>query len=123
MKKIVAKIEDNRMLVTLHKAFYEKLAIMSAAHGLIDSFVVMVEPYDEEYTAVYFEPKKDIQIVENGLYEAVQEFCNRVLDEQLRLDIEKRYGNIRDIIVKQAFSPVTEAQLSKELSADPGNKK
>jgi His-Xaa-Ser system protein HxsD len=123
MKNIITKIENNKILVTLHKAFYENFAIMSAAHGLTDSFVVMVENYDDENTAIYFEPKKDTQIDESGLYEAAREFCNRVLDEQLRLDIEKRYGNIRDMIVKQAFSPITEAQLSKEISANPENKK
>jgi His-Xaa-Ser system protein HxsD len=123
MKNIVTKINNNKIQVTLHNAFYEKLAILSAAHGLTDSFVVLVEPYDENSTAVYFEPRKDIQMVESGLYEAAQEFCNRVLDEQVRLDIEKRYGNIRDMIVKQAFSPITEAQLSTEISANPENKR
>jgi hypothetical protein len=44
MKIIITKIEDNTMLVTLHKTFYDKIAIISAAYGLTDSFVVMVEP-------------------------------------------------------------------------------
>lgn len=123
MKNIVTKINNNKILVTLHNAYYEKLAIMSAAHELTASFVVIVEPHDKENTAVYFEPKNDIQIDERVLQEAAKDFCNKVLDEQLRLDIEKRYGNIRDMIVKQAFSPISEAQLSKEISANPADKK
>ena len=37
--------------------------------------------------------------------ELINDFCNEVLDQQVRLDLEKRYGGLRDTIVKHAFLP------------------
>jgi His-Xaa-Ser system protein HxsD len=118
MKNIFTKIEDGKVLVSLPVELYEKAAIMSAAHEMTDSFAVLVEPLDNKNIGVYFQPKTGIQIDENILNTAALDFCNKVLDQQLRLDIEKRYGNIRDMIVKQAFTPVSFSDLSKEM----GNK-
>jgi len=50
-----------------------------------------------------------------SLEEDARTFCNEVLDQQVRLDLEARYGNIRELIVRQAFSPVSVDELSKEL--------
>jgi His-Xaa-Ser system protein HxsD len=33
-------------------------------------------------------------------------FMNELIDQQLRLDLEKRYGAIRRLIVQQAFAPL-----------------
>ena len=123
MKNIVTKIEEDKILISLNNDYYEKLAIMSAAHEMTDTFAVLVEPIDENNTAVYFQPKNDILIDEVKFKEAALDFCNKVLDQQLRLDIEKRYGNLRDTIVKQAFAPVSIAQLSKEIAINGDPKK
>jgi hypothetical protein len=34
------------------------------------------------------------------------EFSNTLIIEQAKFDLEKRFGNIRDIIVQQAFYPL-----------------
>ena len=34
------------------------------------------------------------------------EFCNEALDIQIRLDLEKRFGNLREVIYEHAFSPL-----------------
>jgi His-Xaa-Ser system protein HxsD len=123
MKNIVTKIEEDKMLISLNNDYYEKLAIMSAAHEMTETFAVLVEPIDKNNTAVYFQPKKDIRIDGIKLKEAALDFCNKVLDQQLRLDIENRYGNLRDMIVKQAFVPVSIVQLSKEIAINDETKK
>ena len=43
----------------------------------------------------------------------LDDFCNEVLDQQVRLDIEKRYGSLRDAIVKHAFQPLGDVTKSK----------
>ena len=35
-----------------------------------------------------------------------EDFCNEVLDQQVRLDLEKRYGNIRELVIRHAFAPI-----------------
>lgn len=34
-------------------------------------------------------------------------FCNELIDQQLRVDINRRFGHIRDLIVEEAFKPVS----------------
>ncbi len=115
MKSII-KIEDGKILVSLNNDIYEMVAIKSAAHEMTASFIVLIEPIDGKNTGVYFQPNnKNKQLDGSKLNEAALDFCNRVLDHQLRLDIERRYGNIRDMIVKQAFAPISISQLSKEV--------
>jgi len=34
-----------------------------------------------------------------------EEFKNRILEQQIRCELEKSFGHIREMIVKQAFAP------------------
>lgn len=112
MKDIIVKTEDKKILVSLSKEYYERTAVFAAAHKLTDRFAVLVEPLDDHTVGVYFQPKMGIELSEKDLKEAALDFCNEVLDQQVRLDIEARYGSIRDMIIKQAFSPISLSELS-----------
>lgn len=37
-----------------------------------------------------------------------KEFCNDLIDQQLRVTTNDRFGHIRDMIVEEAFKPVQE---------------
>jgi len=103
MKKPVIEIEEGNFLVKLRKQFYEREPIFAAAYKFTDLCSILIEPIDDYSVGVYFKPFKDSNIDLNKIAET---FCNEVLDQQVRLDLEKRYGNIRDLIVKQAFAPI-----------------
>jgi His-Xaa-Ser system protein HxsD len=103
-KGIVRKIEGERFLLTLSKQFYEKGAVMAAAYKFTDKCVIIIEPIEESYVGVWFQSKSGQD--QSKIPELLNEFCNEVLDQQVRLDLEKRYGNLREIIVKHAFSPI-----------------
>lgn len=117
MKDIFTKIEEGKILVSLRKEYYEKDAVFAAAHKLTERFAVLVESLDDNTVGVHLQPKKGITINEQELNDAALDFCNEVLDQQVRLDIEKRYGHIREIIVKQAFSPISLSELSNSLKS------
>lgn len=52
---------------------------------------------------VTFESKDD------GLDEnIVKQFCNDLIDQQLREITTEKYGHIRDLIVEEAFKPVSQ---------------
>jgi len=36
-----------------------------------------------------------------------KEFCTSLIDQQLRFDTNKQFGHIRDLIVEEAFKPIT----------------
>jgi len=91
MDGIVTKLEDGRLFIKLNTSIYEKEAVMAAAYKMTDSCFIIIKPLDNTLVGIFFESKK---------------FCNEVLDQQVRLDVEKRYGNIRDLLIMQAFRPI-----------------
>jgi His-Xaa-Ser system protein HxsD len=102
MKDIIIEVEDEKLLLVLSKEFYEKEAVFAASHKFTGRCTILIEPIEPNSVGIYFESKSD----EYNLNKIAEEYCNEVLDQQLRLDIEKKYGNIRYLIVKQAFSPI-----------------
>lgn len=104
MGEIYTKLEDGKILIKLDKSLYEKEAVMAAAYKMTDFCYIIVKPLEDNQLGVYFEPKNKQN--ENELKTIAKNYCNEVLDQQTRLDVEKKYGNIRDLLVKQAFSPI-----------------
>ena len=88
MKDIIVKVEDGKLLVELSKEMYEKLAVFAAAYKFTDRCVVLVEPVGKKSVGVYFKTKTNSE--DSELMEIAEQFCNEVLDQQLRLDIEKK---------------------------------
>ena len=113
MEDVYSFTDDNKILIKLKKKFYEKLAIFSAAHKFTDNFIVKIDEIDDQTVGIYLS-LKDTTNIELLKY-APEKFCNEVLDQQIRLDIEKKYGPIRDIIVNQAFYPLSIMELQNEI--------
>ncbi len=104
MENIITKLEDGRILIKLNKSIYEKEAVMAAAYKMTNSCFIIVKPLKDNQFGVYFEPKDNQN--EDELRAIAKNYCNEVLDQQTRLDVEKQYGNIRALLIKQAFSPI-----------------
>ena len=58
-------------------------------------------PSDDKQVCVIFESKEGV-LDEN----IVKQFCNDLIDQQLREFTMEEYGHIRDLIVEEAFKPV-----------------
>ena len=99
----VSKTDGGKFLLKLSKRFYEKRAVMTAAYKFTHKCVILVEPLEEGYVGVWFQAKHNESA--DIIPELINDFCNEVLDQQVRLDLEKRYGGLRDTIVKHAFLP------------------
>lgn len=112
------KRKPNGFEVILSKAIYEKEAVFAAAYALSGLCRNTVEPAEAGYVRVTLEfldpgPETDRVKVEN-------KFLNELIDQQLRLDLEKRYGSIRRLIVQQAFAPLDDlkAEVKKIVGRD-----
>lgn len=95
---------DDLFHVKLRKAFYEREAVFAAANLFREKFQVRIDSIDDAYVGVWFQKKEDL----NG-YDVkwgLGEFCNEVLDQQVRIDLDKRYGTLRETIYEHAFAPV-----------------
>jgi His-Xaa-Ser system protein HxsD len=104
--------------VTLSKSLYEKEAVFAALYALSGLCRNSVEPAQAGYVKVTLEfldscPDADRVKVEN-------QFMNELIDQQLRLDLERRYGPIRRLIVQQAFAPLDDlkAEVKKIVGRD-----
>jgi His-Xaa-Ser system protein HxsD len=104
MRGILTKLDGNKLLVTLSKEIYEEDAVKAAAYKFTENYAVLIEPVSETEVGVIIEAQKADGA--EDLDRVAKRFCNEVLDQQIRLDLEQRYGRIREIIVQQAFSPV-----------------
>lgn len=104
IRDIIGKTEDGRMSLLLSKKLYEKEAIFSAAYKFTNKCFIYIEPAGDDSVCVYFKAKG--AETNEKISTVAYAFCNEVLDQQVRMDIEKRYGNIRDLIVEHAFSPI-----------------
>lgn len=107
MNSIIASPEGNKMHLILSKSIYEKEAALAASYKFTDKCIVVLDSKNDQSLDIYFELKNNG--AQTSLKEITQEFCNEILDQQLRLDLEKKYGSIRDLIVKQAFAPIIDS--------------
>lgn len=98
-------IDGNRFLLHVDLRLYAKETIVTSAYKLSAKYHIFQEINKDNpnIVNVTFESKAGSKIGEND----VKEFCTELLDQQLRYNTEKQFGHIRDLIVEEAFKPVS----------------
>lgn len=110
---IVERLSPDLYRVEVSSALYEREAVFAAAHRLNEIFYVKVEPQGEDSFAVLLQCREASQ---NGIdpEKAANELVNDILEEQVRLDLVKRTGALREIIYRHAFLPLEEQKTTHE---------
>ncbi len=108
MEGMFTKVDSNRVTVVLHKEIYEREAVMSAAYRFTDAFGILIRPLGDNEMEVLIEPKREP--TPKPLEFTARDFCNEVLDQQVRLFLERRCGRIKELIIEHAFSPLESLQ-------------
>jgi len=103
-KGIITKTEDGRLLLTLAKEYFLREAVFAATHKFSGACCVEVFPVGEYEVGVWLTPKAGMP--DQELLNIANSFSEELIDQQVRLDLEKRYGHIRELIVRHAFSPL-----------------
>ena len=80
---------------------YAKESLAAACYKYTDRFYIHQQT-DGENIDVVFESKDGNTITE----ETVKQFCNELIDQQVRFNTNQQFGHIRDLIVEEAFKPV-----------------
>jgi len=101
---ITSEQADGRILLVLAKELYQKEAVFQAAYKFTHICHILIEPVDAANVGIYFRLKSELK---KNLENVALDFCNEVLDQQVRLDLERSYGPLRELIVKKAFSPIS----------------
>lgn len=95
--------DTNNFYVDLYKEIYHRDAVLKALYKFTDEYYVKLAPQGELYVRAMFEAKPG-GCVECEL--AAKKFCNEALDQQIREDLLKENGRVRDIIFEHAFNPI-----------------
>ena len=93
-------LDDGKVI--LSKEFFERESVFVAASKFTDKYYVGIQPYGDDSFEVTIRPK------ENNLdaWSPIKMFCNELIEQQVRLDLQNRFGKLRELIVAQAFSPL-----------------
>ena len=97
----ITNTEDNKASVCLAKSLYSVEAIHASAYKFSGEYFIHMSENEDSYE-IFFE-KKDNSPIDNNI---VKRICNDLIDQQIRIDTEKQFGHIRDLIVEEAFKPV-----------------
>lgn len=101
----ILSIDKAHLSIVVDMSLYSKEAMLSAMYSFTDRFYIHQETLDDNHTKVnvIFEQKEgNFKIDELVL----KEFSNKLIDSQVRENINSRFGSIRDKIVEEAFKPV-----------------
>ena len=98
----VTEIEKDKFQVVVDMTIYAKESLVAACYKFTDRYYVHQQT-DGEKVVVVFESKDGNAVSET----IVKEFCNELIDQQVRYNTNLQFGHIRDLIVEEAFKPVS----------------
>ena len=107
----IEKQSKNVYFVKLRKEVYEKKAVMMTVDMFTDQCFVKIDEIDgdTDFVGVWFKLKYEINPPK--VQQLLNQFCNEVLDKQIQIDLEDRFGNLREMIYERAFRPVEARSL------------
>ena len=82
-------------------AIYAKESLVAACYKFTDRFFIHQQTSGSN-VIVIFEAKDGNDISEV----IVKQFCNELIDQQVRFNTNQQFGHIRDLIVEEAFKPM-----------------
>jgi His-Xaa-Ser system protein HxsD len=108
INSFVTQIEKEKFQVIVDLKLYSKEALVATCYKYTGSYYVyqcLLEKQDD-MVCVIFESKDCNAISE----QVVKQFCNDLIDQQIRYVTNLQFGHIRDLIVEEAFKPVNTKQ-------------
>lgn len=103
LKFPITTLEGDMFQIVVDMTLYVKEALVAACYKFTDRFYVHQQT-DGDTVKVLFESKDGNTITE----ETVKQFCNELIDQQVRFNTNQQFGHIRDLIVEEAFKPVNQ---------------
>jgi His-Xaa-Ser system protein HxsD len=100
----VVELEDNKFQVLVDLNLYAKEVITATLYKFTHLYFIHQATDSSNYNLVQivFEAKEDKQVS----VDIPKQFCNELIDQQLRYYTNNQFGHIRDLIVEEAFKPV-----------------
>jgi His-Xaa-Ser system protein HxsD len=102
MNPIYEELENGVFRIILSKEFYEREAVFASIYKFSEEFVAKVEPQDLTHINIFVFKKSKVATMQ----ELLEKFLSELVDQQLRLDIDRRTAAIRKNIYDEAFRPI-----------------
>lgn len=102
LKFPVTELDNNRFQVIVDTALYTKESLIAACYKYTDRFFVHQQTEGNNIVVVF--ESKEGNVVSESI---VKQFCDELIDQQVRYNTNQLFGHIRDLIVEEAFKPVS----------------
>ena len=104
----VFELDENKFQISIDANLYDKEVIVAALYKFSHLFYIhqMTNPAVPSVIDVIFESKDGNAITPK----IPKQFCNELIDQQIRHNTNMQFGHIRDMIVEEAFKPVISKQ-------------
>ena len=100
----IVELGNSSFQVCVDSSLYHKEVITSALYKYTDKFYIhQQESSSPNIIQITFESKDKSASVDLEMF---KQFCNDLIDQQVRYNINQQFGHIRDLIVEEAFKPV-----------------
>ena len=80
------------------KKFFERDSVLTVSGKYSEQYFVSVQPVGEFDVEITISAKAQ---------DLLKQFMNDLIDQQIRIDLQKEFGQLRNIIIEYAFSPVS----------------
>lgn len=105
LKVPVVELGDGSFQVSVDLNLYAVEAITATSYKYTNRFYVHQQTAsDNEKIVNVILESKDNNIVVSA--DVMRQFCNDLIDQQVRVITNEKFGYIRDLIVEEAFKPV-----------------
>jgi His-Xaa-Ser system protein HxsD len=103
--------EVNKIEIRIDLAVYDKVAAIKTCYFFQDRFHTELKTETEKSAKATLFPKKqgiDISGIE-------RQFKDELIDQQIRIENEKQFSYIRQLIMEQAFRPIEYSKLKSKI--------
>lgn len=102
--EIIEESENGKIVLKVDKSLYSQQAILTATYKFTDACYIHIMSIDSNSYKVCFTPKNSA----NKLTSIVNEFCNELIDQQIRHNLSQSNNSIKALIIRKAFFPFQE---------------
>jgi His-Xaa-Ser system protein HxsD len=89
--------------VRIDTSVYSKTAVFKTAYWYTDRCYLFLSTPDDPVETIQVEVRPKEEVGRDELVALCREFCNSLIDQQVRQDVIAETGSIRETLVKKAF--------------------
>ncbi len=102
LKFPVTELDNDKFQVVVDLAIYAKESLVAACYKFTDKYYIHQQTSGNNIIVIF--EAKDGDAMSDFI---VKQFCNELIDQQVRFNTNQQFGHIRDLIVEEAFKPVS----------------